>query len=633
MSPKRSILSLSVALLVAAGIIGMQFIGGGGRPMFPLLLCYLPVVAAAFLALLLLAFPLEGAVPRPEALFSMLALGGYLIARTCVGGAPGLRDFELLRLGAVFLVYLLFASVLTSSASRIIFVYLMVLSAFFQTMIVLWQFFLDASWCPASLLFPQLAVVNLSTVGTFANKNHTAWLLGDAALLSLALACCGRIKWTYRSLFFYTASFSAVGVILTLSRGGVVALLIGIVCFAVLLIQVLMASANRRILLAGSVAGVVVMLAGALAFFGLMGNARVFTRMQGLWMDTFREDLWRAAVHDVGISPFFGLGASSFQYSARLMMPFESLLAHNDFAQFLSEYGLVGLLLLIAFLAVHFSLGFGAFLRSVASMARRGASLSRTQALLLGLLPVTAAQVIHSFFDFNMHLGANALLAAACFGMLCAPGFHRPGEQCHRALRRLAGAALMSLSFLTAFLLTRDWRAERWFFEAQQVALILPADPGSARLRHAMEEGARAASDQPGNPRFLATIGNLLLCSALRNDGEDESGQITAAAAVLGRAARLDDRDWFVWMRLGTALGRLGNEAKASESFLASHQRLPLFAITYLEHADALQGLSEGNAASHYYRLSTRFEGGENVSRQLNELKEVDRRVRSSKEP
>lgn len=623
--PSLSWLPWLAVLSVASGILGMQLIGGGGRPMFPLLLCYVPVVLAGLLTLPLLVGGGRRHSPGVLPALSLLLLGFYLLLRTCFGGDPGWRAFELLRLGGVLLVYLLFAGPISSSGPRLLFVAIMVVAAFAQSAVVVYQSYVDPTWQLMPLLTPQLTPYNPEVVGTYANKNNLSWLLGDAVLFALSLGCWGRLRWTVRGLAFYAAGFCTLAVLLSLSRGGMVALGAGLCLFALASLYLLVTSRDRPLLLVGSTTALVVVLGGGIVHL-VSGNMAVLSRLQALWMDSFREDLWRAAIHDVGIAPFCGLGAGSFQWSARLMMPFESVLAHNDFVQHLSEYGLIGLLLLLGCLGLHFWWGTHSFFGPQRFQDREGRARSDSGALLIGALSVCSAQVVHSVLDFNMHLGANALLAGACFGMVATPALHgSPRCSVKPVTEGLIRNALIccqsALCLGIGFLLEESWGPERRFFEAEQVALSAPGSYDKATLGRAVEAALAARNAAPSNPRYSSTLGNLFWLRSLRAEGsENVSANLDAAARFLAEASRENPEDWFVWMRQGTVLATSGYEGRAEEAFLEAIQHFPLFALPYVEYAGSLRSLERYEEAAHYFRLSTRFAGGEPVTRQLREL-------------
>ena len=637
-----------VSALAALGIIGMQLIGGGGRPMFPLLVCYLPVLASGLLAILLIVTrSLSASTPSSRAyiddprgipLLAALAVGLYLLIRTCFGGDPGLREYELLRLAGVLAVYLVMACAVCSRGPRLLFLSLMMAAAFVQTGIEFYQLFCDASWSPISEAFPWLAFHYPVTVGTYANKNHLAWLLGDAALFALALSFWGRCRWTTRGLLLYCFLFFSAGVGLSLSRGGVVALVGGLVVFVLLSLLILLASGNSRALLAGSLAGLMLAVVGGAGAVLLSENLSVQSRMQGLWIDTYREDLWRAAIHDLGVAPFLGLGAGSFQWSARLMMPQESLLAHNDFAQLLSEYGLIGALLLLVFLTAHFRVGARRLLQVKGDSIHdgNGAALwSDSRAILLGAFAVAVAEVIHSFFDFNMHLAANALLAGACFGLLCNPSLPRSGvgSQSGAGWARWTGAlSLTALCALMLVVMERSWNRERGFCKAERLSKKLCATAGNTPFSlEGVPEGVRhaqAALDAvPSSSRYAAVLWDLQWRRILCADPTLSEPEATLDLKHrLSRVVAHDPGDWYARMCLGDVLARLGDETGARIAFLGAMQRLPLYAIVYEEFGFVLEGLGEEAEAEHYYHVAGRMQGAGDLRQRLQRLESRNRK-------
>ncbi len=625
----RPLLPWLVSVLVAAGIIGMQLIGGGGRPMFPLLFCYVPIVLAGILSLPLVLSH-GGSLPRPAPLVAFLIMAAYLVGRSLWGGSPAVRDFELMRLGGTLLVYLIFASAVIRSRHRLFFVWVLLGSACFQALAEMWQIFGDPSWMPVSGMFPELHCYNPVTVGTFANKNHIAWLLGDASLLALALGCWGRLSWGVRLVAFAVAALCGSGVALALSRGGVLALSVGLLLFGLLSLMLLFATRDRRALRGGMIVAVLLVLAGAIVIFLIRSSHQVHARMLRLWMDAFREDLWRAAVHDLGISPFLGEGAGSFRYAARLMMPFESLLAHNDFAQLFSEFGLIGLLLVATFLAVHVGGGFRVFFHAFVNGGGRDDRIllpSNTAALLTGSLAVALAQIIHSFFDFNMHIGANALIAGAVFGILCNTGLGRAvGDRDIPKISWIAAGGMLLLCAVIVVPVVRDWRAERCFFPAEQVQVLLPVMPSREDMDKACDAAAEALRAAPlgsSGVRYASGLGDLLWYRAMSAAKPESVGEdLSSASAAFSRCAIEENGDWFVRMRLGSAAGRLGDEVKAREAFLQAMQRMPLFALPCQEYAQTLAFMGLPTEAIHYYRISSRLEGGEDQRALVKRLQE-----------
>lgn len=607
-------------MLLALGIIGMEMIGGGGRPMFPLLACYIPILLAGFLSL---PGTLGNRSRLPEQAFLFMMIAAlYLIPRTMVGGDPGLRSYELLRMGGLFLTYMILSVSLVDKGPRLLLIFLIGVSAVFQTAAEIYQIYCDPSWQPLSMYFPELKACYPQTVGTYANKNHLAWLLCAAALFSLSVACWGRLKWTTRSALLYFWLFFSMGVFLSLSRGGSVSLVIGLVLFGLCSLMLLFLSGNRSALISGVIAaGAIGTLGVALTCF-LLADASVASRLQGVWMDTFREDLWRAAAHDFGRAPFFGMGAGSFQWSARLMMPSESLLAHNDFAQLLSEYGLIGFLLVTATLSAHFFYGLKCvtgFSRLSLDSGENGIRFSDSRAILVGCLAVVLAEIIHSFFDFNMHLGANVLLAGACLGMLANPCLQRRENKQGRAwFGPVIGLIQIALCLLLTLLCLRNWKTEREVFHADMMSLGIASPEGAENTAQLVAAAVRACDASPMSARNARVLEDLLVRSG-PIAGMTVPEALDLRLRVLEKVEAGDPGAWYPSMRLAQLWAALGDENRANKSFLLAMQRLPLFALPYEEFAIFLGKEGADEESAHYFRLSKRFQDAHDRGERLSQ--------------
>jgi len=620
MSGIVNILPWIVSFLIALGIVATQSIGGGGRPMFPLMVCYVPILLAGILSIPGIFLSNNKRTPNRICLGAALAFGSYLLVRTCFGGDPGLRNFELLRLAACFLVYLLTLVAVTEKGPRLLFLGILLASAFVQTGIEIYQFYCDQSWAPLLEWLPLLKTYYAETVGTYANKNHLAWLLGDAALFAIALTCWGRLRWVTRGMLLYLFFFLGFGVCISMSRGGVVALIAGLVVLALVSVLLLLLSGDRGKLLSGILIILLVVSAAAGAFVLLSTNPAMGLRMQGLWMDDYREDLWRASIHDLGNAPFFGMGSGSFQWCARLIMPVESLLAHNDYAQLLSEYGLIGFLLLIIFLAGHLRAGVAALFRHSGEGARSG-SPGDSKAMLLGALAAVAAQLVHSAFDFNMHLASNAILAAFCLGILGGDGLHGGHRLISRGIRVLQCAFVVVVASFLACILIKDWRREFRFFRLEQSMTDVARLPGGHSLAQASVEANRLLSEVPDSTRYADLRVSLYRTMLSRPESDyNEPADRIMLRRQLDRALPLSGGDWYLRMNQAFLLGHLGDEAGARVAFLQAMVLMPLYSQVYGDYAAVMEFQDDPSIALHYARVASRFkdaQGMETLVRRL----------------
>jgi len=108
--------------------------------------------------------------------------------------------------------------------------------------------------------------------------------------------------------------------------------------------------------------------------------------------------------------PLLGSGLGSFsviytRYDTRNGI-FRLEQAHNDYLQTLSDAGILGGVLGLAFIVILFRRGF----------ARRDTHDKFRRSVTTGALAGCFAALIHSFFDFTLHTTANALL----FVIICA---------------------------------------------------------------------------------------------------------------------------------------------------------------------------------------------------------------------
>jgi O-antigen ligase len=120
----------------------------------------------------------------------------------------------------------------------------------------------------------------------------------------------------------------------------------------------------------------------------------------------------RDALRMVAAQPVLGFGGGTF-YSA--FPPFKSPLltgffdhAHNDYAELAADTGLVGLALLLA-------LAGATLCRAIALLSDRESP--ATQGVAVGVFMAMCCLGVHSAFDFNLQIPANALTFTAVLAL------------------------------------------------------------------------------------------------------------------------------------------------------------------------------------------------------------------------
>ena len=281
---------------------------------------------------------------------------------------------------------------------------------------------------------PKTISVGLAT-GSFVNRNHLAGCLelGIAAGIGLMVMRL-KVQEDERRRFLYETTqwllgpqmrmrlmlvVMIVGLILTRSRMGNTAVLVSLLIVGGLaLAQSRRAERSLRILL-------ISLLIIDLFIVGIwFGVDQVVERVRDTQVaDVFSVTGGRMTIPGYAIrawyenSPILGTGAGTFETvfpsvrDASIRNHFDH--AHQDFAEFLVEYGLVGCLLLLSIISVG--------IRSIAAGMRRGRSqLSRGIAFsaIMGLCAIA----IHSTVDFNLHIPANAFWVTILFAIGVAYG-------------------------------------------------------------------------------------------------------------------------------------------------------------------------------------------------------------------
>ncbi|WP_367027010.1 O-antigen ligase family protein [Methylococcus sp. ANG] len=280
--------------------------------------------------------------------------------------------------------------------------------------------------------------------GTFVHRNHLAGLLEMTLAVGVGLLIAGKFSspggnwrdWLRGAATFLLSEkaplriavvIMAIGLVLTRSRMGNVGFAASLsIAGAVYLLLAPSSRFSSGLVLAILSSIVLVDLVVIGSYFGIEEVAR---RLEQTTVEeaSNRVDLFDYAVPYVLDYLPFGAGAGSFVASflpyggAEVVTPYDH--AHNDYLEFLGEWGIVGVLPMA--LAVALSL-----LVALFALRQRHDALLRAMgfASFMGIL----ALLIHSFVDFNLQIPANAgffvvLMALAWISAFCHQ--HRNGAR------------------------------------------------------------------------------------------------------------------------------------------------------------------------------------------------------------
>ncbi|WP_426757144.1 O-antigen ligase family protein [Myxococcus sp. Y35] len=378
-------------------------------------------------------------------------------------------------------------------------------------------------------------------VTPFGNPNHLAGFLGLASTVGVGLALTRRQR-ARAWLPALAAGVSGLGVVLSLSRGGIAFYVFGQALLAVLLLR------QRR---ASSEGATPAWARSTAALMGLLAVLMVgaYTAADGLWAEARTTDsveklrhskvsLWPMMAEAARAFPLLGMGRGAFEvaFPRYQSEPNPNTLTHpeNAVLQAAAELGAPGLVLL--------AVAVWGFLR----LLRRGG----LETLDLAALSGVAALALHDLFDFSLELPACAVAALVVLGAVARPrerASEDPAWCVKPSARVLVTGPALALVALVALVPGRHRLEDA---EAELVKLVTSgASAGEAHARgltlvdrhpadyllYRLMASAHAARGREGAGEALALVNRALYLSPL-----DASSHRVAARALLslGRSAQ-----------------------------------------------------------------------------------------------
>jgi O-antigen ligase len=252
--------------------------------------------------------------------------------------------------------------------------------------------------------------------GPYVNHNHYAGLMELLVPIPLVLSLTRLAGDRERVAAGIAAAVMVGTVFLSGSRGGMIAIFVELVVFAVILLRqrVVLFRQKKGAWLAVNVAAFLLVLVSLLTW---LGGKELSSRVSSISTETrtelsggMRISIDRDAFRMFRDKPVLGWGLGSFPTVYPQFRSFYTNFfvneAHNDYLQLLCEMGLLGFGTMVWFLIV---LGRSAFPKIKNWMSDVSGAV--TLACLLGITGI----LVHSLLDFNLQIPANAAL----FYVLC----------------------------------------------------------------------------------------------------------------------------------------------------------------------------------------------------------------------
>jgi O-antigen ligase len=395
-------------------------------------------------------FSREATLSRPALHWAVLGFLAYAVTRYFTSPFEYEARLELFQIGLCGLVYFVAANQFHRRRDRTFFVVTLMILALFESSYGMWQAFTQSD----AVFFWERPGYTGRGSGTYICPNHLAGFL--EMVLGLVVARAAILRRESKSiertvllkvLTIYVAAMAIMGILVTLSRSGWMATLIGLFALVFLGDWRLRFSLPRLALVLAIVAfmGFVLWNVEPIRNY-LIKTFPVDSKTQTVSLTDptlgGRRLMWAGTVKMIQDYPLFGVGVGAWQWIYQRYKDFRILsepdYPHNDYLNLAADYGLIGFAIMLAL--------FACFFRHAWRVAKRTPS-SEQRAFAVGAMISVISLLVHSWFDFNLHIPANSLLLAAIMGFTAAieDPEPRPAENRNRLpfVRYAVGAAVL----------------------------------------------------------------------------------------------------------------------------------------------------------------------------------------------
>lgn len=362
-------------------------------------------------------------------------------------------------------------------------------------------------------------------VGPFLNRNHAGIFLGMSAVMTLGYTAISFLDYSrfaangrkgpfcFRQIFFSLVFLGlCAGTVFTRSRGGMLALGIGIFSYAFLCAGFIAKNTKTRL------KGLLLTLTALVLCSGwVMSHVDEINAFAHRVSDTStqtRKMLYRTSLNMLKDYPLWGIGIGAMPVAITSYMPqrlnhyVERL--HSDWLEILLGTGYIG------FLPVLFGVLW--FIKKSFSRMRRLPA--RKQFLFASLLSGLTVMSIGSAVDFDFFIPATAYLFFLMLGMTCSPSYDKHHIRAYMppALLRAAAVLLCIAACIIPLQKTIAWRLHLF---------------GSGLKAQSKIAAYQNALKHYPSPRYALYLGNAYYNQSLRAENTHDKKALRAKAHAL----------------------------------------------------------------------------------------------------
>jgi O-antigen ligase len=257
--------------------------------------------------------------------------------------------------------------------------------------------------------------------GSFVNRHNFAAIMEMAMCLPLGLMFSGAVERDKRLLYAVATALMAASLLLSGSRGGLVAMVSGLVFLVIITSR---ARGTRSLLLKAGLSLLLIFagIGGAVFVGGETSLTRFGDAATGEDITSNRTQIWAVTLRVIAANMPLGAGIGAFATAYPEHDDASGLervdQAHNDYLQVLADAGIPGMLIGGLFLFLFFREGRRSI--SVENTLRRG--------IAFGAFAGCFAILVHSLFDFVLHITAVSAMFLTLLALLVASGREYPDD-------------------------------------------------------------------------------------------------------------------------------------------------------------------------------------------------------------
>jgi O-antigen ligase len=538
----------------------------------------------------------------------------YALARYFTSPVEYDARFELLQVGACFLVYVIASIFINRPQDRNLILATLIVLAVAQSAYGIYQSVTKSDFV---FWWMRPEIYHGRGSGFFIYPNHLAAFLEMVLGLVLARLVVVRREakgveqsFILKLLTGYAAVMIVSGIIMTFSRASWVAMLASV--------TILLFVGEKRIRLNWPRMVTVATVIGLMGLAFLSSDS-VRRRLGAMFLPDSkgtiaslkdptlgsRTLLWKGTLGLIKAYPVFGSGMASWRWTYQLhrepapVFPSYPEYAHNDILNLASDYGLLGFLIVAGL--------FWGFGRHALAVARSDGPPDQ-RALASGALVSVGAILLHSWFDFTLHLPANSLALACILGMVSALDTARqpyPRRPLPRFARWSLGTILVVVAVIGMRFLTPMALGARHTDLGNRLKTELQYD-------WALYYYARAIEFDAKNPEPYARTGDLYRALAQWRIGPEKEAErkelAQQAIAAYDFSLELNPYQSFVWLDRGRAQQLAANDPETLRSYQRASEVDPanthvhfLLGTYFRDHGDAVRAQEHFKKAESYH--------------------------------